>query len=137
MTQYKNFRVSDNVLTELKAMQKGDESIPQTLIRLSDTWFEWMEGILIPEFSRLGMSQSPDIRVLEVTHDIPGEPDYRVEEFEYIYGDLKNTLRLPINCFETLDILKVHPDETYNTALFKLICMNKAIEIWSKEFNYS
>lgn len=142
MREYKNIRVSDNVLQELKAMQKDGDSVQGVLIVLCNTWSDMVEDSLGRdnfsklEFIRLRVAQSHDIIVFEVERDERGlDRSRNAKRFEYISGNLKNTIRLPIGCVSTLDTLKVHPDETYNTTVFKLICINKAIAIWDKEFS--
>ena len=137
MKQYKNIRVSDNVLQELKAMQKDSESVQVVLIDLCNTLSDLFEDISRLEFRMLCVAQSPDILIFEVERAVRGLEwsIHRAKRFEYIFGSLKNTIRLPIGCFACMDILKVHPDETYNTAVFKLICVNKVFEMWDKEFN--
>ena len=133
MKQYKNIRLSKGVFADLIALQKEDESIPDTIKRLTGHYWDnfatycdinehfFKECVGDPE-EWIGYSANVDGVNLNYTHD-----------FEYNKQELAEVMRLPINALEGMNLLRCHPDESYNTTVFRLICINKTLDEWEKK----
>ena len=133
MKQYKNIRLSKSVFADLIALQKEDESIPDTIKRLTGHyWDKSINYCLVnDDFCKEG-DGDPEEWISYIVHVRGGNVNYS-HQFEYNKEELTEVMRLPRNALEGMNLLRGHPDESYNTTVFRLICMNKALEEWEKK----
>lgn len=134
MNQYKSIKLSNNVLADLQTVQKVNESIYQTLKRLYEKYSDWIEYVGVPDFHKEWIAGGAEIvPFVDLVVEIDVESGKYQYRYEYITEDLTNVLRLPKEILDEWDFMRIHPDETYNTTIFKLIYINRAIEEYEQK----
>ena len=58
-------------------------------------------------------------------------------EFDYTREDLTNVIKVPREILNEIDWMRFHPDESYNTTIFKLLSLQKAMEEWGSQLKES
>ena len=132
MRQYKNIRLSKSVFADLTALQKEDESIPDTIKRLTEHYWDNLATYcsINDYFSKECACDSEEW--ISYAANVNGGNLNYTHEFKYNKEELTEVMRLPINALEGVNLLRCHPDESYNTTVFRLICMNEALDEWEK-----
>jgi len=133
MKQYKTIRLSKSVLSDLKALQKNGESIPDTIRRLNNDYSDCAEEIQY-RYSRDIMNDGSFTQYISI--NACGNSRYGLRYTEYfmtIGEDLNDIVRLPKDVLDEISWMPQHPDEIFNTTMFTLISIEKALIEWNEE----
>jgi replication-associated recombination protein RarA len=133
MKQYKTIRLSKSVLSELKALQKDGESIPDTIRRLHTDYSSCI-GEIEYRYSRDIMNDGSFTQYISITarRDSRYGSQY-TENFMKIGEELNDIIRLPRDVLDEISWMPQHPDEIFNTTMFTLISIEKALMEWNGE----
>jgi hypothetical protein len=133
MMQYKTIRLSKSVLSDLKILQKDGESIPDTIIRLYNDYSDCIEEIQYRS-SRDIMNDGSFTQYISITACDDSRYGLRYTEYFMKIGeDLNDLVRLPKEVLDEISRIPQHPDEIFNTTMFTLISIEKALVEWNKE----
>ncbi len=133
MKQYKTIRLSKSVLSDLKALQKDGESIPDTVRRLYNDYLDCMEEIQY-RYSRDIMNDGSFTQYISITAYDNSRYGLRYTEYFMKIGEeLNDIVRLPKDVLDEINWIPQHPDEIFNTTMFTLISIEKALIEWNKE----
>jgi predicted CopG family antitoxin len=95
MMPYKTIRLSKSVLSDLKALQKDSESIPDTINRLHDNYSDCIEEITY-RYSRDIMNDGSFTQYISITAYKDSRYGLRYTEYFMNIGeDLYDIVRLP------------------------------------------
>jgi hypothetical protein len=133
MKQYKTIRLSKSVLSELKALQKDGESIPDTIRRLHNDYSDCI-GEIEYRYSRDIMNDGSFTQYISITARSDSRYGSRyTENFMKIGEELNDIIRLPRDVLDEISWMPQHPDEIFNTTMFTLISIEKALMEWNGE----
>ena len=133
MKQYKTFRLSNSVLSDLKALQKDGESIPDTIRRLNNDYSDCVEEIHY-RYSRDIMNDGSFTQYISITACDNSRYGLRyTENFMKIGEEMNDLVRLPKDVLDEISWMPQHPDEIFNTTMFTLISIEKALMEWNEE----
>jgi len=133
MKQYKTIRLSKSVLSDLKALQKDDESIPDTIRRLHNDYSDCIEEINY-RYARDIMNDGSFTQYISITVCDNSRYGTRyTEHFMKIGEELNDIVRLPKDVLDEISWMPQHPDEIFNTTMFTLISIEKALMEWNSE----
>ncbi|HEY3362194.1 MAG TPA: hypothetical protein VGK06_10355 [Methanosarcina sp.] len=133
MQQYKTIRLSKSVLSDLKALQKSGESIPDTVRRLYNDYLDCMEEIQY-RYSRDIKNDRSFTQYISITaYDNSRYGSRYIEYFMKIGEELNDIVRLPKDVLDEISWIPQHPDEIFNTTMFTLISIEKALMEWNGE----
>lgn len=131
--QYKTIRLSKSVLSDLKAFQKDGESIPDTVRRLHNDYLDCIEEIQY-RYSRDIMNDGSFTQYISITaYDNSRYGSRYTEYFMKIGEELNDIVRLPKDVLDEISWMPQHPDEIFNTTMFTLISIEKALIEWNGE----
>ncbi len=133
MMQHKTIRLSKSVLSDLKALQKGGESIPDTIRRIHNDYSDCIEEIQY-RYSRDIMNDGSFTQYISITAF--EDSRYGLQYTEYFMNigeDLYDIVRLPKDVLDEISWIPQHPDEIFNTTMFTLISIEKALMEWNRE----
>jgi len=133
MKQYKTFRLSNSVLSDLKALQKAGESIPDTIRRMNNDYSDCVKEIQY-RYSRDILNDGSFTQYISITARDNSRYGSRYTEYFMKIGEDQNDLvRLPKDVLDEISWLSQHPDEIFNTTMFTLISIEKALMEWNRE----
>ena len=133
MQQYKTIRLSKSVLSDLKALQKDGESILDTIRRLHNDYSDCIEEINY-RYARDIMNDGSFTQYISITACDNSRYGTRyTEHFMKIGEELNDIVRLPKDVLDEISWIPQHPDEIYNTTVFTLISIEKALMEWNRE----
>lgn len=133
MRHYKTVRLSKSVFSDLKALQKDGESIPETIRRLNNDYSDCAEEIQY-RYSRDIMSDGSFTQYISITARNNSRYGSRYNEYFMIMGEEMNDIvRLPKDVLDEISWMPQHPDEIFNTTMFTLISIEKALMEWKEE----
>ena len=133
MKQFKTIRLSKSVFSDLKALQKEGESIPDTIRRLYNDYSDCMEEIHY-RYSRDIMNDGSFTQYISITARADSRYGLRYTEYFMKMGeDLNDIVRLPKDVLDEISWMPQHPDEIFNTTMFTLISIEKALIEWNEE----
>lgn len=133
MKQYKTFRLSNSVFSDLKALQKDGESIPDTVRRINNDYSDCVKEIQY-RYSRDILNDGSFTQYISITASNNSRYGSRYTEYFMKIGEDQNDLvRLPKDVLDEISWLSQHPDEIFNTTMFTLVSIKKALMEWSKE----
>jgi len=131
--QYKTIRLSKSVLSDLKALQINGESIPDTVRRLHNDYSDCIEEIQY-RYSRDIMNDGSFTQYISITAYADSRYGLRYTEYFMKIGeDLNDIIRLPKDVLDEISWMPQHPDEIFNTTMFTLISIEKALMEWNRE----
>jgi hypothetical protein len=129
--QYKTIRLSKSVFSDLKALQKDGESIPDTVRRLHNDYSECIEEIRY-RYSRDLMNDGSFTQYISITACKGSRYGSQYNEYFMKMGeDLNDIVRLPRDVLDEINWIPQHPDEIFNTTMFTLISIEKALMEWN------
>jgi predicted CopG family antitoxin len=133
MMQHKTIRLSKSVVSDLKALQKDGESIPDTIRRLYNDYSDCIEEITY-RYSRDLMNDGSFTQYISITACDDSRYGLRYTEYFMKIGeDLNDLVRLPKDILDELGSIPQHPDEIFNTTMFTLVSIEKALMEWNRE----
>ena len=133
MKQYKTFRLSNSVFSDLKALQKDGESIPDTIRRMNNDYSDCVKEIQY-RYSRDILNDGSFTQYISITASDNSRYGSRYTEYFMKIGEDQNDLvRLPKDVLDEISWLSQHPDEIFNTTMFTLISIEKALMEWNRE----
>lgn len=133
MNQFKTIRLSKSVLSDLKAMQKNGESIPDTVRRLHNDYADCISEIHY-RYSRDIMNDGSFTQYISITARANSKFGSRYTEYFMNVGEeLYDIIRLPKDLIDDISWMPQHPDEIFNTTMFTLISIEKALIEWNKK----
>ena len=133
MKQYKTIRLSKSVMSDLKALQKEGESIPDTIRRIYNDYLDCMEEIHY-RYSRDVMNDGSFTQYISITARNNSRYGSKYNEYFMKIGeDLNDIVRLPRDILDEINWIPQHPDEIFNTTMFTLISIEKALMEWNEE----
>jgi hypothetical protein len=134
MKQYKTIRLSKSVLSDIKFFQKEGESIPDTIRRLHNDYADCI-GEIHYRYSRDIMNDGSFTQYISITARANSRygPQY-TEYFMKMGEDLNDIVRLPKDVLDEINWMPQHPDEIFNTTMFTLISIEKALIEWNAEY---
>jgi len=133
MQQYKTIRLSKSVLSDLKALQKDGESILDTIRRLHNDYSDCIEEINY-RYARDIMNDGSFTQYISITAcDNSRYRSRYTEHFMKIGEELNDIVRLPKDVLDEISWMPQHPDEIFNTTMFTLISIEKALMEWNSE----
>ncbi|AKJ38280.1 MULTISPECIES: hypothetical protein [Methanosarcina] len=133
MKQYKTIRLSKSVFSDLKALQKDGESIPDTVRRIHNDYLDCIEEIQY-RYSRDLMNDGSFTQYISITASDNSRYGPRYNEyFMKIGDDMNDIVRLPKDVLDEIRWMPQHPDEIFNTTMFTLISIEKALMEWNRE----
>jgi len=133
MNPYKTIRLSKSVLSDLKALQKDGESIPDTIRRLYNDYTDCIDEITY-RYSRDIMNDGSFTQYISITAYEDSRYGLRYTEYFMNIGeDLYDIVRLPKDVLDEISWIPQHPDEIFNTTMFTVIAIEKALIEWNKE----
>ena len=133
MMQHKNIRLSKSMLSDLKALQKDGESIPDTIQRLYNNYSDCIEEITY-RYSRELMNDGSFTQYISI--NVCNDSRYGLRYTEYFMNigeDLYDIVRLLKDVLDEISRIPQHPDEIFNTTMFTLISIEKALMEWNRE----
>ena len=131
--QHKTIRLSKSVLSDLKALQKDGEPIPDTIRRLHNGYSDCIEEITY-RYSRDIMNNGSFTQYISITACEDSRYGLRYTEYFMKIGeDLNDLVRLPKDVLDEISWIPQHPDEIFNTTMFTLIAIEKALMEWNRE----
>ena len=132
MKQYKTIRLSKSVFTDLKALQKDGESIPDTIRRLHNDYSNCIEEIQY-RYARDIMNDGSFTQYISITARSNSRYGSRyTENFMKMGEDLNDIVRLPRDVLDEISWMPQHPDEIFNTTMFTLISIEKTLMEWKR-----
>jgi len=135
MRQYKTIRLSKSVLSDLKSFQKDGEPIPDTIRRLHNDYADCI-GEIHYRYSRDIMNDGSFTQYISITARDDSRYGLRyTENFMKIGEELNDIVRLPKDVLDEISWMPQHPDEIFNTTMFTLISIEKALIEWNEEQN--
>jgi predicted CopG family antitoxin len=133
MMPYKTIRISKSVLSDLKALQKDGESIQDIIRRLHNDYLDCIEEITY-RYSRDMMNDGSFTQYISITAYEDSRYGLRYTEYFMNIGeDLYDIVRLPKDVLDEISWIPQHPDEIFNTTMFTLISIEKALMEWNRE----
>jgi hypothetical protein len=133
MKQYKTIRLSKSVFSDLKALQKDGESIPDTVSRLHKDYSDCFEEIHY-RYARDIMNDGSFTQYIAITASKNSRFGLRYTEYFMKMGeDMNDIVRLPREVLDEISWMSQHPDEIFNTTMFTLISIEKALMEWNEE----
>jgi predicted CopG family antitoxin len=133
MMPYKTIRISKSVLSDLKALQKDGESIPDTIRRLHNDYSDCIDEITY-RYSRDLMNDGSFTQYISINALEDSRYGLRYTEYFMNIGeDLYDIVRLPKDVLDEISWLPQHPDEIFNTTIFTLISIEKTLMDWNRE----
>ena len=130
---YKTIRISKSVLSDLKALQKDGESIPDTIRRLHNDYSDCIDEITY-RYSRDLMNDGSFTQYISINALEDSRYGLRYTEYFMNIGeDLYDIVRLPKDVLDEISWLPQHPDEIFNTTIFTLISIEKTLMDWNRE----
>ena len=133
MNPYKTIRLSKSVLSDIKALQKDGESIPDTIRRLYNDYSDCIEEIQY-RYSRDIMNDGSFTQYISISACEDSRYGLRYSEYFMNIGeDMYDIVRLPKDVLDEISWIPQHPDEIYNTTVFTLISIEKALMEWNRE----
>jgi hypothetical protein len=133
MMQHKTIRLSKSISSDLKALQKDGESIPDTIRRLHNDYSDCIEEINY-RYARDIMNDGSFTQYISITAcDNSRYGSRYTEYFMKIGEELYDIVRLPKDVLDEISWMPQHPDEIFNTTLFTLISIEKALMEWNGE----
>jgi hypothetical protein len=133
MMQHKVIRLAKSVLSYLKALQKDGESIPDTIKRLHNDYSDCIEEITY-RYSRDIMNDGSFTQYISITAHEDSRYGLRYTEYFMNIGEnLYDIVRLPKDVLDEISWIPQHPDEIFNTTMFTLISIEKALMEWNSE----
>jgi hypothetical protein len=133
MMQYKTIRLSKSVLLDLKRLQKDGESIPDTIRRLHSDYSDCIEEIQY-RYSRDIMNDGSFTQYISITALKDNRYGLRYTEYFMNIGEnLYDIVRIPKDVHDEISWIPQHPDEIFNTTMFTLISIEKALMEWNLE----
>ena len=118
MKKYKTIRISDSVLSDVRALQTDGETLINAIDGIIDKFNEsqkYIYDVVIKE---------GDIYYL----DIEGiRRAFKTNE------TLNNIIRVTEDVFNKLNSIKAHPDETFNTTIFRAVSTEMAVIEWNTD----
>ena len=133
MNPYKTIRLSKSVLSDIKALQKDGESIPDTIRRLHNDYSDCIEEINY-RYARDIMNDGSFTQYISITAcDNSRYRSRYTEHFMKIGEELNDIVRLPKDVLDEISWMPQHPDEIFNTTMFTLISIEKALMEWNSE----
>lgn len=133
MKQYKTIRLSKSVFSDLKALQKNGESIPDTIRRLNNDYSDCAEEIQY-RYARDILNDGSFIQYISITASNKSRYGSRYAEYFMTMGeDMNDIVRLPKEVIDEISWMPQHPDEIFNTTIFTLISIEKALIEWNRE----
>jgi hypothetical protein len=120
-------------LSDLKALQINGESIPDTVRRLHNDYSDCIEEIQY-RYSRDIMNDGSFTQYISITAYADSRYGSRYTEYFMKIGeDLNDIIRLPKDVLDEISWMPQHPDEIFNTTMFTLISIEKALMEWNRE----
>ena len=117
-------------MSDLKSFQKDGESIPDTIRRLYKDYSDHIEEITY-RYSRDMMNDGSFTQYISITaHDESRYGLQYTENYMKIGEDLNDLIRLPKDVLDEISWMPQHPDEIFNTTMFTLISIEKALIEW-------
>jgi predicted CopG family antitoxin len=133
MMPYKTIRISKSVLSDLKALQKDGESIPDTIRRLHNDYSDCIDEITY-RYSKDLMNDGSFTQYISINALEDSRYGLRYTEYFMNIGeDLYDIVRLPKDVLDEISWLPQHPDEIFNTTIFTLISIEKTLMDWNRE----
>jgi hypothetical protein len=133
MKQYKTIRLSKSVLSDIKSFQKNGESIPDTIKRLHDDYADCISEIQY-RYLRDILNDGSFTQYISITARADSRYGSQYTEYFMKMGeDLNDIVRLPKDVLDAISWMPQHPDEIFNTTMFTLISIKKALMEWEKE----
>ncbi|WP_048119795.1 hypothetical protein [Methanosarcina vacuolata] len=133
MKQYKTIRLSKSVFSDLKALQKDGESIPDTVRRLHNDYSDCIEEIQY-RYSRDIMNDGSFTQYISITASANSRYGSQYTEYFMKIGEEMNDIvRLPKDVLDEIRWMPQHPDEIFNTTMFTLISIEKALMEWNEK----
>ncbi len=121
-------------MSDLKALQKEGESIPDTIRRIYNDYLDCMEEINY-RYSRDVMNDGSFTQYISITARDDSRYGSRYSEYFMKIGeDLNDIVRLPRDILDEINWIPQHPDEIFNTTMFTLISIEKALMEWNEEY---
>jgi len=131
--QYKTIRLSKSVFSDLKALQKDGESIPDTVRRLHNDYSDCIEEIQY-RYSRDIMNDGSFTQYISITASANSRYGSQYTEYFMKIGEEMNDIvRLPKDVLDEIRWMPQHPDEIFNTTMFTLISIEKALMEWNEK----
>ena len=131
--QHQTIRLSKSVLSDIKALQKNGESIPDTIRRLYKDYSDCIKEITY-RYSRDIMNDGSFTQYISINACDDSRYVLRYTEYFMKIGeDLNDLVRLPKDVLDELNSIPQHPDEIFNTTMFTLISIEKALMEWNRE----
>ena len=131
--QHKTIRLSKSVVSDLKALQKDGESIPDTIRRLYNDYSDCIEEITY-RYSRDLLNDGSFTQYISISACEDSRYGLRYSEYFMNIGeDMYDIVRLPKDVLDEISWIPQHPDEIYNTTVFTLISIEKALMEWNRE----
>ena len=133
MKQYKTIRLSKSVFSDLKSFQKDGESIPDTVRRLHNDYADCISEVQY-RYSRDLMNDGSFTQYISITAHANSRYGPRYSEYFMKMGeDLNDIVRLPKDVIDEISWMPQHPDEIFNTTMFTLISIEKALIEWRRK----
>jgi predicted CopG family antitoxin len=133
MNPYKTIQLSKSVLSDLKALQKDGESIPDTIRRLHNDYSDCIDEITY-RYSRDLMNDGSFTQYISINALEDSRYGLRYTEYFMNIGeDLYDIVRLPKDVLDEISWIPQHPDEIFNTTIFTLISIEKTLMDWNRE----
>jgi hypothetical protein len=133
MMPYKTIRISKSELSDLKTLQKDGESIPDIIRRLHNDYSDCIDEIQY-RYSRDIMNDGSFTQYISITSYEDSRYGLRYTEYFMNIGeDLYDIVRIPKDVFDEISWIPQHPDEIFNTTMFTLISIEKALMEWNRE----
>jgi hypothetical protein len=133
MKQYKTIRLSKSVFSDLKSFQKDGESIPDTVRRLHNDYADCISEVQY-RYSRDLMNDGSFTQYISITANANSRYGPRYNEYFMKMGeDLNDIVRLPKDVIDEISWMPQHPDEIFNTTMFTLISIEKALIEWRRK----
>jgi hypothetical protein len=121
-------------MSDLKALQKEGESIPDTISRIYNDYLDCMEEINY-RYSRDVMNDGSFTQYISITARNNSRYGSKYNEYFMKIGeDLNDIVRLPRDILDEINWIPQHPDEIFNTTMFTLISIEKALMEWNEEY---
>lgn len=114
-------------------MQKNGESIPDTIRRLNNDYSDCAEEIQY-RYARDIMNDGSFIQYISITACDNSRYGLRYAEYFMTIGEEMNDIvRLPKDVLDEISWMPQHPDEIFNTTMFTLISIEKALMEWNEK----
>nr|WP_255678583.1 hypothetical protein [Methanosarcina sp. DH1] len=114
-------------------MQKDGESIPDTVRRLHNDYSDCIEEIQY-RYSRDIMNDGSFTQYISITASANSRYGSQYTEYFMKIGEEMNDIvRLPKDVLDEIRWMPQHPDEIFNTTMFTLISIEKALMEWNEK----